>query len=177
MAAEHRLKGKRIAILVETLYEDLELWYPLLRLREEGAETMILGPGTATVYNSKHDYPATVDGNVDVNEVNRFDAVVIPGGYAPDHMRRHPVMVEFVRQMAKSGKIVAAICHAGWMLASADIIQGKNVTCYYSIKDDVINAGGKYRDEEVVVDGNIITSRQPDDLPAFCRAIIKALAG
>jgi protease I len=177
MAAENRLKGKRIAILVETLYEDLELWYPLLRLREEGAETMILGPGTAKSYNSKHDYPAVEDATVDVAEVKRFDAVVIPGGYSPDHMRRHPAMVEFVRQMHQAGKIVAAICHAGWMLASADIIKGKNVTCYYSIKDDVINAGGKYRDEEVVVDGNIITSRKPDDLPAFCRAIIKALAG
>jgi protease I len=177
MAAAYRLQGKRVAILVETLYEDLELWYPLLRLREEGAETVIVGPGTAKVYNSKHGYPAPVDRNVDVAEVDRYDAVVIPGGYAPDHMRRHPAMVEFVRQMAQKGKVVAAICHAGWMLASADIIRGKNVTCYYSIKDDVIHAGGKYRDEEVVVDGKIITSRKPDDLPAFCRAIISALGG
>ncbi len=105
-----------------------------------------------------------------------LDALIIPGGYAPDHMRRHETMVNLVKGAAQQGKIVAAICHAGWMLASADVIRGEKVTGFFAIKDDLVNAGGRYVDEEVVVDGNIITSRKPDDLPAFCRAVIDALA-
>jgi protease I len=177
MPLSKRLKGKRVAVLVEDLYEDLELWYPLFRLREAGAETLVVGPGTAKVHTSKHGYPVQVDKTVDVAEVDQFDAVIIPGGYAPDHMRRHPAMVAFVREAAHHNKVVAAICHAGWMLASADVVRGKNVTCFFSIKDDLVHAGAIYRDAEVVVDGNIITSRQPGDLPAFCQAIIGALGG
>ena len=164
-------------MLVEDLYEDLELWYPLLRLREEGAETLVLGPGTAKVHTSKHGYPVEVDRVVQVADVDQYDGVIIPGGYAPDHMRRHPAMVAFVREAAHHHKVVAAICHAPWMLASADVVRGKNVTCFFSIKDDLIHAGANYRDAEVVMDGNLITSRQPGDLPAFCQAIIAALEG
>jgi protease I len=170
-----QLQGKRVAVLAEEFYEDLELWYPVLRLREAGAEVRIVGPKAET-YKSKHGYPAKADAAVDQVGVDEFDAVVIPGGYSPDHMRRHQAMVDFVREAGQKGKIVAAICHAGWMLASADIIRGKRVTCFFSIKDDVVNAGGEYEDSEVVQDGNIITSRQPDDLPAFCRTIIGALS-
>jgi deglycase len=171
------LAGKRIAVLAEDLYEDLELWYPLLRFREAGAETLVVGPGPARTHSSKHGYEVPVDKLVSEVHAADFDAVIIPGGYAPDRMRRHPAMVALVKKAAEGNKVVAAICHAGWMLASAEVIQGKNVTCFYGIKDDLIHAGAHYRDAEVVVDGKIITSRQPGDLPAFCQAIISALAG
>lgn len=169
------LDGKRVAILAEELYQELELWYPLLRMREAGAEVRIVGTGSANTYSSKHGYPATAD--VAASEVSAadFDAVVIPGGYAPDRMRRYPAMVNLVREAFAQGKVVAAICHAGWMLASAGILEGKQATCFFAIKDDLVNAGANYVDEEVVRDGNLITSRTPDDLPAFCREIIAAL--
>ncbi len=177
MPLDTLLKSKRVAILAEDLYEDLELWYPLLRLREAGAEVSVVGPGPARIHTSKHNYEVEVDLLADKVQAADFDALIIPGGYAPDRMRRHPAMVNLVRQMAQANKIVAAICHAGWMLASADVIRGKNVTGFYAIKDDLVHAGANYRDEEVVVDGKLITSRKPADLPAFCRAIIKGLTG
>ncbi len=177
MPSAQPLEGKHLAVLAEDLYEDLELWYPLLRLREAGAETSVVGPGPARTHASKHGYEVRVDKFVKDVSAADFDAVLIPGGYAPDRMRRHPAMVALVRQAVQSGKVVAAICHAPWMLASAEVLQGRAVTGFYSIKDDLIHAGAHYRDAEVVVDGNLITSRQPGDLPAFCRAIIKALAG
>ncbi len=168
------LKGKRIAILAENIYEDLELWYPLLRFREAGAEVAVVGPKTGT-FESKHGYPVTAELAASDVSANDFDAVIIPGGYAPDHMRRSQAMVDLVRQANEKGKIVAAICHAGWMLASADAVRGRKVTCFHAIKDDLKNAGANYVDQEVVRDGNIITSRVPADLPAFCREIIAAL--
>jgi protease I len=177
MLLEKRLKGKRVAILAEDLYEDLELWYPLLRLREEGAETVVVGPGNAKEHHGKYGYPVTVDKGIRDVDAKQFDAVVIPGGYAPDRMRRHAAMVDFVRQMAQRNHIVAAICHGGWMLASAEVVAGRNVTGFMAIKDDLVHAGAQYRDAEGVVDGNLITSRQPSDLPAFCEAIIAALGG
>ncbi len=175
MSAAASLEGKHIAVLAEDLYEDLELWYPLLRLREAGAETLVVGPGPARTHASKHGYEVEVDKFAkDVNAAD-FDAVIIPGGYAPDRMRRHPAMVNLVKKAVQAGKVVAAICHAGWMLASAEVLRGRNVTGFFAIKDDLIHAGANYRDAEVVVDGKLITSRQPGDLPAFCRAIIAAL--
>ena len=104
-----------------------------------------------------------------------FDAVVIPGGWAPEALRQDANVLKLVREMDKAGKVVAAICHAGWVIASADIVRGRRVTCYQAVKDDVIHAGGKYVDEEVVVDGNLITSRKPTDLPAFWPEVAKAL--
>jgi deglycase len=169
------LKGKRVAVLAENMYQELELWYPLLRLREAGAETFVVGTGSAKTYTSKHGYPADVDVVADQVSAADMDAVVIPGGYAPDLMRRSPAMVKLVREAFEQGKVVAAICHAGWMLASAGVLKGKRVTCVAAIKDDVINAGATYVDAEVVRDGNLITSRMPTDLPAFCRTIIEAL--
>jgi len=177
MPAAKTLEGKHIAVLAEDLYEDLELWYPLLRLREAGAEVMVVGPGPARTHTSKHGYEVGVDKLVAEVAASDFDAVIIPGGYAPDRMRRHPAMVALVRQAVQDHKVVAAICHAGWMLASAEVLRGRNVTGFYAIKDDLIHAGARYQDAEVVVDGKLITSRQPGDLPAFCRAIIAALAG
>ena len=171
------LKEKRVAILAEDLYQDLELWYPLLRLREAGAQVTVVGSGRAREHTGKFGYPVVVDKSAQEVNAGQFDAVIIPGGYAPDHMRRYPAMVAVVREAAQQGKVVAAICHGGWMLASAEVIQGKTVTSFFAIKDDLVHAGARFVDVEVAVDGNIITSRKPEDLPAFCRAIIAALGG
>jgi protease I len=168
------LEGRTIAVFVAKLYEDLELWYPYYRMKEEGAEVVLIGPERET-YAGKHGLPATADRAIAAARPDQFDALIIPGGYSPDHMRRSPPMVEFVRAMHASGKPVAAICHGGWMLASADIVRGKNVTGFFSIKDDLVHAGAVWNDQEVVRDGNIITSRTPTDLPAFCRTLIAAI--
>lgn len=168
------LKGKRVAVLVENLYQELEVWYPVLRMREAGAEVMTVGTG-APVYSSKLGYEVRADRSAEQVDPADFDAIVIPGGFAPDRMRLHKPMVDLVREMSRRGKIVAAICHGGWMLSSANIVRGKKVTGYIAIKDDLVNAGASYEDSEVVRDGNLITSRKPDDLPAFCRAILQAL--
>jgi protease I len=170
-----RLEGKRIAILAENMYQEMELWVPYYRLREEGAEVKVVGAGGATSYTSKHGYPVSVDVQAEQVRAVEFDAVVVPGGYAPDMMRRHAAMVQLVREAAQQGKVVAAICHAGWMLVSAGILKGRQATSFFSIKDDLVAAGADWKDAEVVVDGNLITSRKPDDLPAFCRAIVAAL--
>lgn len=170
-----RLEGKKVAILAENNFNVLELWYPLLRFREEGAEVLVIGAKGATKHESGHGYDATVDMAADDVSAADFDAVIVPGGYAPDLMRRHKAMVDLVREAHGQGKVVAAICHAGWMLVSAGIARGKKATCFFSIKDDLIAAGAHYVDEEVVQDGNLITSRTPRDLPAFCRTIIAAL--
>lgn len=170
-----RLVGKRVAVLAENNYQDLELWYPLLRLREEGADVRVIGTGSATSYTSKHGYPVNVDAAAHEVSAADFDAIVIPGGYAPDLMRRYPALVNLVRQAFQQGKIVAAICHAGWVLVSADVLRGRRATSFFAIKDDLVNAGATWVDEEVVQDGNLITSRMPDDLPAFLRTLIAAL--
>lgn len=168
------LINKKIMIFAEAYYEDLELWYPKLRLAEEGAKVVVAGTGEKT-YKGKNGYPIEVDGDIKSYKARDFEAVVVPGGWAPDKLRRHKEVLDFVKEMHKDGKVVAAICHGAWVLASANIIKGKKLTCVSAIKDDVINAGAEYLDKEVVVDGNIITSRMPADLPAFCREIIKAL--
>lgn len=171
-----RLKGKRIAILAGPEYEDLELHYPRLRLEEEGAEVVVAGIGAHT-YTGKKGYPVTVDAQVTDLNAREFDAVVIPGGYAPDYMRRSEELLAFVREIDDQGKAVGAICHAGWVPASAGILKGKRMTCVAAIKDDVINAGAEYVDAPVVVDGNLVTSRKPDDLPHFLPALIEVIAG
>ena len=171
------LADKRVAILVEDNYQELELWYPLLRLREAGAEVKVIGTGSAETYTSKYGYPVTVDAAADEVKAADFDAIIVPGGYAPDLLRRYESILNLVRGAHQQGKVVAAICHAGWVLISAGILKGRKVTCVSAIKDDVINAGATYVDQEVVRDGNIITSRMPTDLPAFCRTIIAALEG
>ena len=169
------LKGKRIAVLVENLYQEMELWVPVYRFREEGAEVVLVGPKAGEVYKSKNGYPARSDLASADARAEDFDAVIIPGGYAPDLMRRDPAMVDFVRAMDRQGKVVAAICHAGWMLVSSGVARGRRLTSFWSIKDDMTAAGGQWVDEPVVVDGNVITSRIPDDLPAFNRAILERL--
>lgn len=171
------LEGVRVAILAEDLYEELELWYPLLRLREAGAEVRVVGPKAGEVYKSKNGYPVKADLGMDEARPADFHAVVIPGGYAPDRMRRHAAMLEFVRDVHQAGKPVAFICHAGWVPASAGIVRGRTVTSFPSIRDDLVNAGARWVDQEVVVDGNLVSSRMPADLPAFCRALLDLLAG
>jgi protease I len=169
------LKAKKLVIFVEKLYEDLELWYPYIRMKEEGATVVLVGPKMDT-YSGKHGIPATPEKTIDQIDASDFDALIIPGGYSPDHMRRTPEMVDFVKKMVELNKPVATICHGGWMLASANVVKNKKVTGFYSIKDDLVHAGGNWLDEPVVNSDNIITSRNPGDLPDFCRAIISALA-
>ena len=169
------LQGKKVAILIEEMFNTHEFWYPYYRLKEAGAEVVVVGTGSAAVYHGKPGTDATPDVNADQVSAADFDGVVIPGGYAPDLMRRYPTMVALVKTLFDQGKLVAAICHAGWMLASAKILSGRTVTSFFAIKDDLIHAGAQWVDQAVVVDGNLITSRTPDDLPAFMQAIITAL--
>jgi len=171
------LKGKRVVILAEEMYNEYELWYPYYRLKEARADVTLVGSGSSENYKSKSGLEVSVDTSADEISAADYDGIVIPGGYAPDLMRRYPSMVKLVKDFFEAGKVVAAICHAGWMLASAEIVQGKTATCFFSIKDDLIHAGANYVDQEVVVDGNLITSRKPDDLPAFMRAVIAGLQG
>jgi protease I len=172
-----KLEGKKAALLVEDIYNEFEVWIPYYRLKEEGVEVTLVGSGTASVYHGKYGIPVQVDKNAADVKAADFDALIIPGGYAPDRMRIHPEMVGLVRDTFNQGKVVACICHGGWMLASAGILRGKKATSYIAIKDDMVNAGAMWEDSEVVRDGNLITSRKPDDLPAFCRTLIQAMQG
>lgn len=168
------LKGKRVLIFAAGLYEDLELWYPKIRLEEEGAATTVAGMGEKT-YPGKRGYPVTVDTNVDQVDATHFDALIIPGGFAPDQLRRSEVVLRLTREIYRAGKPVAFICHAGWVPISAKILKGKHATSVRAIKDDMENAGVIWEDSAVVVDGNLISSRTPADLPQFCKALIAAL--
>lgn len=165
---------KKIAVLVEDQYQVLEVWYPYLRLREEGFNTVLVGPNKKE-YKSKEGYPCQAEMTVKEARPEDFDGVIIPGGYAPDFLRRHEEINNFVRDLYKKNKLVAGICHAGWVLVSAGVLKDKKATSFSAIRDDIINAGAKFVDQEVVVDGNLVTSRNPYDLPAFCRQIIAFL--
>jgi len=172
------LKGKKAIVLVDQLYQELEVWYPLYRLREEGAEAILVGPEAGVTYPSKVGYPAVSDKAAAAVAMSQFDCLVIPGGYAPDHMRRNKAINRLVADAMQQSKIVAAICHAGWMLCSVPgALRGRRVTSFFAIRDDMVNAGAEWIDAEVVRDRNLITSRKPDDLPAFMRTTIEALAG
>jgi protease I len=168
------LNGKKVLIFAGPLYEDLELWYPKIRLEEEGARTVVAGIGEKT-YQGKRGYPVTVDTSVDQVEARDFDGLVIPGGFAPDQLRRFDKVLQLTREIYQAGKPVAFICHAGWVPISAKILKGKRATSVRAIKDDMENAGVVWEDSAVVVDGNVISSRTPADLPQFCRALIAAL--
>jgi protease I len=168
------LQGKTILFFAGPLYEDLELWYPKIRLEEEGARTVVAGTGEKT-YQGKRGYPLTVDTQVDQIQASSFDGLVIPGGYAPDIMRRSQALLQLTRDIYQAGKPVAFICHAGWVPISAGIVRGKRGTSVGAIKDDLVNAGMLWEDSAVVVDGNLISSRTPADLPDFMRALIAAL--
>jgi protease I len=169
------LRGNTIGILVEDQHEDIELWYPLLRLREAGAKVVVIGMEKGKRYMGKRGYPIAADVSVAQTSAESLSALIIPGGYAPDRMRIHAELIDLVRDVNAQGKVVAMICHAGWVGISAGIVAGKRATSVRPIRDDMINAGTEWVDEEVVVDENLITSRTPWDLPAFCRAIIEKL--
>jgi protease I len=166
-------KGK-ILILAADLFEDMELMYPKIRMKEAGYEVVIAGKEKKS-YKGKHGYPVDAQVTFDEVKTDEYAALIVPGGYAPDILRRYEKVLSIVKTMFQAGKPVAAICHAAWVPISAGILKGKKMTCFFAVKDDVINAGAQYVDAEVVVDGNLITSRFPDDLPAFCKAILAAL--
>lgn len=169
------LKGKRIAIFVGNLYQEMELWVPYYRFQEAGAEVLVAGPEAGVTYPSKLGYPAKSDVAFGQLKIAEFDGVIVPGGYAPDHIRRYPDANDFVHDMDRAGKLVAAICHGPWVLCSANMLKGRRATSFFAIKDDVVNAGAHWEDAEVIVDGNLVTSRKPEDLPAFCRACIEVV--
>jgi protease I len=169
------LQGKRVAVLVEQQYQEMEVWYPVYRLREAGCKVTLVGPEAGHTYPSKLGYPARSDKAAGDVSPDDFDALIIPGGFAPDFMRRCEAMIQFASGMAEQGKVVAAICHGPWVLCSTQALKGKRATCFFAIKDDVSNAGASYVDAEVVRDGMLITSRKPDDLPAFMQNVLQAL--
>jgi protease I len=172
------LKGKRIAILAEQDFEDVELMEPLKAMKEAGAQIFIVGSGSQTSYQGKRG-KATIKVDIDADKVRAddFDAIIIPGGYAPDKMRLHQSMIDLVRKAHDLGRVIAAVCHGPQLLISAGIVSGRRLTSWPSVAIDLKNAGAIWVDEPLVKDGNIITSRRPSDLPVFNRAIIQALGG
>ena len=171
--------GKMIAAIEEERFRRVKHWagFPQLAiefcLKEAGIGVKLIGTGSKETYGSKEGYPAKVDASIEKVNAADFDGVVIPGGFAPDFLRRYPAVINFIKRLYSEGKAVAAICHGGWLLVSAGICRNNRLTCFYAIKDDLIAAGGKYVDAEVVVDRNLITSRKPEDLPRFVQELIK----
>ena len=171
------LRDCRILIFAGSDYEDLELWYPKLRLEEEGVHVTLAAPEVGLTYRGKHGYPCQADATIADMEASDFHGVVCPGGWMPDKLRRDPKVIELLKEFDASEKMVAAVCHGGWMPISANIYRGVRVTGSPGIKDDLINAGATWEDSEVVVDRHHISSRRPSDLPAFCRAMLAFLEG
>ena len=169
------LAGKRILILVGDVYEDLELWYPKLRLIEAGCEVVIAGPAAEHEYVGKHGYPCISDMAIPHVRAEEFTGLVVPGGFMPDKLRRDPKVLELVRQFDAAGKLIAAVCHGGWIPISAGVYREVRVTGSLGIKDDLVNAGAIWEDQPVVIDRHFVSSRKPDDLPEFCRGILSVL--
>ena len=165
-----------ILALVGDIYEDLELWYPKLRLQEAGAAVVVAGPERGVTYHGKHGYPCVADAPLTEVKANDFDGLLVPGGFMPDKLRREPHVLKLVQDFDAAGKMIAAICHGGWIPISAGVYRGVEVTGSLGIKDDLVNAGAIWRDAPVVVDRHFVSSRKPDDLPDFCRAILECLA-
>lgn len=166
---------KKILAFVDDVYEDLELWYPKIRLEEEGWTVTVAGPKANKTYTGKHGYPCPC--NTDIADVKSedYDALLVPGGFAPDKLRRDANVLRLTREFNEQGKVIAFICHAGWILISADILRGRKATGTVGIKDDLVNAGAEWFDEELVIDGNLISSRTPVDLHVFGKAIVDAV--
>ncbi len=171
------LAGQRVLMFTGDMYEDLELWYPKLRLIEAGATVVVAGEQADAAYPGKHGYPSRSDIAIESVDTAKFQALVVPGGFMPDRLRRLPRVLEIVREFFTAGKPVAAICHGGWIPISAGIYRGVRVTGSPGIKDDLINSGAIYEDSSVVVDRNSVSSRRPDDLPDFCRSLIALMTG
>jgi len=166
---------KKVLILVDDLYEDLEFWYPKIRLEEAGFHLTVAGPEAKHSYSGKHGYPCTTDICFKDIKSEEFVGVVIPGGYAPDRIRRSPEALRAVKEMDKAKKLIAFICHGGWVPISAHIVKGRKLTGFSAIKDDLENAGAHFVDERVVIDGNFVTSRTPADLPFFMKGILEII--
>ena len=170
------LAGQRVLMFVDDIYEDLELWYPKLRLIEAGAEVVVAGPEAQETYKGKHSYPCKSDARIADMDSTTFQGLVVPGGFMPDKLRRDPKVLQMIREFDAAGQLVAAICHGGWMPISAGVYKGVKVTGSPGIKDDLINAGATFEDAPVIVDRHFVCSRKPDDLPDFCRAMLQVLA-
>lgn len=166
----------RVLMFTGDIYEDLELWYPKLRLIEAGYEVVVAGEEAGRVYHGKHSYPCKSDAAVTDVEARDFAGLVVPGGFMPDKLRRNPKVLQLVRDFAAANKLVAAVCHGGWIPISAGVYRGVRVTGSPGIKDDLVNAGAIWEDASVVVDRHFVSSRKPDDLPDFCRESLKVLA-
>ena len=171
-----RLEGKRIAILLEEGFEDLEFWVPLMRMQEEGHQVIVAGKKAKEVYTGKHGLMAISDMTFDNINPEEFDAVVVPGGWAPDKLRRYDCVKYIVRTMYEQNKIIGLICHAGLVGISAGIVRGHRSTGSLGIKDDLLNAGATWVDEAAVRDGNLVWGRVVPDIPYFCRELVAALA-
>jgi protease I len=169
------LTGKKFLCFVGDVYEDLELWYPKLRLIEAGADVVVAGPAANETYAGKNGYPCTSDAAIDDMDAADFDGSIVPGGFMPDKLRRDPQVLQLVKDFHDSKKLIAAICHGGWIPISAGVYRGVRVTGSPGIKDDLVNAGAIWEDAPVVVDGHHVSSRRPDDLPDFCRAILHVM--
>lgn len=153
-------------------FEDLEFWYPTYRLREEGHRVDVVGERADAIYVGKYGVPAACNRGFDDLDPGDYDGVLVPGGWAPDKLRRFPAVLEFIRAMDAKGALIGQICHAGWVLISAGILAGRRVTSTPGIRDDMTNAGAIWIDEAVVVEGNLVSSRRPPDLPAYGRALV-----
>lgn len=171
------LSGQRVLMFVGEIYEDLELWYPKLRLLEAGASVVVAGPEAGETYAGKHGYPCKSDAAIADMRAGDFDGLVVPGGFMPDKLRRDAIVLQLVRDFAEANKLVAAICHGGWIPISAKVYEGVRVTGSPGIKDDLENAGAIWEDEAVVIDRHFVSSRRPDDLPDFCRGILQVMLG
>lgn len=167
---------KKVLMFVADIYEELELHYPRLRLIEAGFDVVVAGEKKDTVYKGKYGYPAQSDVSFDEVNVDDFSGLVIPGGYAPDKLRKIPKVLDITKNFHEQKKVIAFICHAGWIPVSANILHGVKCTSYVAIKDDMINAGANWVDESVVVDQHFVSSRTPKDLPVYCAAILKLLS-
>ncbi|WP_314584283.1 type 1 glutamine amidotransferase domain-containing protein [Paenibacillus terrigena] len=172
-----RLSGKKVIALVDEEFEDLELWYPIYRVREEGAIVHLVGPEKGKKYIGKYGVPAEAEFAFDEVNSADYDGILVPGGWAPDKLRRYEKVISLVREMDADGKPIGQICHAGWVLISAKILQGRTVTSTPGIRDDMENAGSTWVDEAVVVDGHIVSARRPPDLPPYGKAFCDLLAG
>ena len=166
---------KRIVALIDDIYEDLELWYPKIRLEEEGWAVVVAGPEKGREYRGKHGYPCKADAAIDDIETTHFDALLVPGGFAPDKLRRLEHVKDLVRRFDEEGKVIAFICHAGWVLVSAEVLRGRRATSTVGIRDDMLNAGTVWVDEPLVIDGNLVSARTPADLAHFARGMVEQL--
>jgi protease I len=169
------LAGKRILMFVGDIYEDLEVWYPRLRLIEAGAEVVLAGPEARVTYTGKNGYPCQSDAAIGEVDAASFDGLIVPGGFMPDKLRREAKVLQLVRDFNDARKLIAAVCHGGWIPISAGVYRGVRVTGSPGIKDDLVNAGAIWEDKPVVIDRHFVSSRKPDDLPDFCRGILQVL--